>query len=54
MYVALQADVDAAATFPEVMKHVSEFLAKNGLIDPHTGERLVKFCWCTDGCVHFL
>jgi len=45
----IQAQVDSAPPFPSVLASFSKFLAKNGLIDPVTGERLVRFCWCTDG-----
>jgi len=31
------------------MESFSVFLAKNGLIHPETGARLLRFCWCTDG-----
>ncbi|EPQ58448.1 hypothetical protein GLOTRDRAFT_35639 [Gloeophyllum trabeum ATCC 11539] len=41
--------VDKAPTFPEVMVMFSKFLSDNGLLHPDTGERLVRFCWCTDG-----
>ncbi|KAI0049660.1 hypothetical protein FA95DRAFT_1488744 [Auriscalpium vulgare] len=44
-----QAQVDDAPFFPEVMSRFSAFLAKNGLIHPATGERLVRFSWCSDG-----
>ncbi|KAI0315523.1 ribonuclease H-like domain-containing protein [Amylostereum chailletii] len=44
-----QEQVDAAPTFPQVLSSFSHFLAKNGLIHPQTGRRLVRFCWCTDG-----
>ncbi|KAI0062234.1 hypothetical protein BV25DRAFT_1916154 [Artomyces pyxidatus] len=44
-----QEQVDDAPYFPEVMNRFSAFLVKNGLIHPATGERLVRFCWCTDG-----
>lgn len=26
-----------------------DFLTRNGLIDPVSGNPLVRFCWCTDG-----
>jgi 3'-5' exoribonuclease 1 len=44
-----QAQVDDAPTFPRVLSQFSAFLAEHGLIRPKTGERLVRFCWCTDG-----
>jgi len=44
-----QAQVDSAPDFPSVLTSCSQFLAKNGLIDPVTGGHLVRFCWCTDG-----
>ncbi|KAI0262917.1 ribonuclease H-like domain-containing protein [Gloeopeniophorella convolvens] len=44
-----QEQVDAAPHFPEVAGQFSLFLAQHGLIHPETGERLVRFCWCTDG-----
>lgn len=48
-YLALQAQVDNAPTFPVVLKMFEKFLIKNGLIDAVTGDRLVNFCWCSDG-----
>ncbi|KAI0029828.1 ribonuclease H-like domain-containing protein [Vararia minispora EC-137] len=44
-----QAQIDTAPTFPLVLSQFSSFLAEHGLIRPSTGERLVRFCWCTDG-----
>lgn len=44
-----QPQVDNAPTFPTVLQMFEKFLIKNGLIDAVTGERLVHFCWCTDG-----
>lgn len=44
-----QDQVDGAPTFPQVMKTFKKFLEKNGLIEPETGRRLVRFAWCTDG-----
>ncbi|THH14704.1 hypothetical protein EW146_g5650 [Bondarzewia mesenterica] len=44
-----QEQVDDAPLFPQVAEMFAHFLAKNGLIHPETGERLVRFCWCTDG-----
>ncbi|TFK26422.1 hypothetical protein FA15DRAFT_588508 [Coprinopsis marcescibilis] len=43
-----QEQVDSAPTFPEVVEQFESFLTSNGLIDEN-GERLVRFCWCTDG-----
>ncbi|TFK90933.1 hypothetical protein K466DRAFT_573941 [Polyporus arcularius HHB13444] len=43
-----QEQVDAAPTFPEVLQEFRTFLEKNKLID-HCGQRLVRFCFCTDG-----
>ncbi|KAF7970746.1 hypothetical protein HWV62_1520 [Athelia sp. TMB] len=44
-----QAQVDNAPTFPVVLQMFEKFLIKNGLIDAVTGNRLVNFCWCSDG-----
>ncbi|KAI0003272.1 ribonuclease H-like domain-containing protein [Russula compacta] len=44
-----QEQVDGAPHFPEVAGQFSAFLAQHGLIHPVTGERLLHFCWCTDG-----
>ncbi|EIM90437.1 uncharacterized protein STEHIDRAFT_93411 [Stereum hirsutum FP-91666 SS1] len=44
-----QAQVDSAPHFPQVVNQFNAFLIKNGLIHPVTGERLVRFCWCSDG-----
>ncbi|KAH9934887.1 ribonuclease H-like domain-containing protein [Fomitopsis serialis] len=44
-----QEQVDSAPTFTELVDSFREFLEANGLIDPDTGRRLVKFCWCSDG-----
>lgn len=44
-----QEQVDCAPSFPEVLKSFSGFLAKHGLVDAVTGERLMRFCWCSDG-----
>ncbi len=40
--------MDAAPTFPQVLQEFRTFLEKNKLID-HCGQRLVRFCFCTDG-----
>jgi inhibitor of KinA sporulation pathway (predicted exonuclease) len=45
----LKAQVDQAPTFIEVTRLFAQFLAKHGLIDSLTGQRLVRFCWCSDG-----
>jgi len=44
-----QEQVDGAPDFPEVASRFSAFLVQHGLIHPRTGERLMRFCWCTDG-----
>lgn len=44
-----QSQVDTAPLFPEALVKLEAFLVKNGLIDPKTGQRLVRFCWCSDG-----
>jgi len=44
-----QEQVDSAPSFPEVQRRFSAFLVQHGLIHPETGDRLVHFCWCTDG-----
>ncbi|OBZ75483.1 3'-5' exonuclease eri-1 [Grifola frondosa] len=44
-----QAQVDDAPTFPEVLHKFREFLEDNGLIEPETGRRLTRFCFCSDG-----
>jgi len=44
-----QTQVDSAPVFPSVLQSFEQFLVGNGLIDPITGDRLVRFCWCTDG-----
>ncbi|KAH9951390.1 ribonuclease H-like domain-containing protein [Amylocystis lapponica] len=44
-----QEQVDCAPTFNMLVHSFTGFLAQNGLIDPHTSERLVRFVWCTDG-----
>lgn len=43
-----QHQVDAAPSFPEVLLQLEQFMRRNGLIDEN-GERLLRFCWCTDG-----
>ncbi|KAG5728368.1 3'-5' exoribonuclease 1 [Termitomyces sp. T112] len=44
-----QEQVDAAPPFPSVLASVQDFMVEHGLIDGDTGERLVRFCWCSDG-----
>jgi len=44
-----QSQIDRAPHFPKVLEMLSAFLVKHNLIDPHTGKRLVRFCWCSDG-----
>ncbi|KII88959.1 hypothetical protein PLICRDRAFT_40586 [Plicaturopsis crispa FD-325 SS-3] len=43
-----QEQVNHAPSFVEVVHSFSRFLVKNGLIDGVTGERLQRFCWCSD------
>ncbi|OSD02860.1 hypothetical protein PYCCODRAFT_1444927 [Trametes coccinea BRFM310] len=44
-----QEQVDGAPSFPEVLDHFRSFLEKHELIDPESGRRLTRFCFCTDG-----
>ncbi|PCH38334.1 hypothetical protein WOLCODRAFT_65071 [Wolfiporia cocos MD-104 SS10] len=44
-----QDQVDRAPVFTELCESFKVFLEDNGLIDPGTGQRLVKYCWCSDG-----
>ncbi|KAI0336311.1 hypothetical protein GY45DRAFT_1315626 [Cubamyces sp. BRFM 1775] len=44
-----QDQVDSAPSFPEVLDEFRKFLEKHGLIDPETGRRLTRFCFCSDG-----
>ncbi|KAI0670592.1 ribonuclease H-like domain-containing protein [Trametes maxima] len=44
-----QEQVDSAPTFPEVLEKFGAFLEKHRLIDPETGQRLLRFCFCSDG-----
>jgi len=44
-----QADVDNAPHFSTLILTFRDFLTRNGLIDPVSGNPLVRFCWCTDG-----
>ncbi|KZT65438.1 hypothetical protein DAEQUDRAFT_731375 [Daedalea quercina L-15889] len=44
-----QEQVDGAPTFTELLDSFREFLEATGLIDPVTGRRLVRYCWCSDG-----
>ncbi|TEB36140.1 hypothetical protein FA13DRAFT_1623791 [Coprinellus micaceus] len=43
-----QAQVDSAPLFPEVLTRLEKFLMNHGLIN-EDGERLERFCWCSDG-----
>ncbi|CDO70703.1 hypothetical protein BN946_scf184798.g18 [Trametes cinnabarina] len=45
----LQDQVDSAPSFPEVLHQFRTFLEKHRLIDPESGRRLTRFCFCTDG-----
>lgn len=45
----IKRQVDRAPTFPEVLVQFQRFLVKHGLIDPTTGQRLVRYSWCSDG-----
>ena len=49
MLMSYQSQVDAAPPFPEALAILEAFLVKNGLIDAKTRQRLVRFCWCSDG-----
>lgn len=31
------------------MENFQKFMVKHGLLDEENGERLVRFCWCSDG-----
>ncbi|KAF5331161.1 hypothetical protein D9619_005972 [Psilocybe cf. subviscida] len=44
-----QEQVDASPPFAEVLVMLEAFLIKNGLIERATGNRLKRFCWCSDG-----
>ncbi|KAF9521063.1 hypothetical protein BS47DRAFT_1357014 [Hydnum rufescens UP504] len=44
-----QADVNPAPAWPAVLDAFSQFLADHGLIDAHTGARLERFMFCSDG-----
>ncbi|KAI0928325.1 hypothetical protein AcV5_005929 [Taiwanofungus camphoratus] len=44
-----QKQVDSAPAFPQVLETFEIFLEENGLIEPKTGRRLVRYCWCSDG-----
>lgn len=41
--------MDAAHSFPVVLASCRDFMVEHGLIDGDTEERLVRFCWCSDG-----
>jgi 3'-5' exoribonuclease 1 len=45
----VQKQVDSAPLFPKVMEAFQQFIVKHGLLDGESGERLVRFCWCSDG-----
>ena len=45
----MQNQVDSAPPFPVVMEEFQTFMVKHGLLDKESGERLVRFCWCSDG-----
>ncbi|KAG6821163.1 hypothetical protein H0H93_005383 [Arthromyces matolae] len=44
-----QEQVDEAPPFSTVLASFEKFMVKHGLIHGDTGERLVRFCWCSDG-----
>lgn len=44
-----QAQVNGAPTFTTLLESFTAFLEKHGLIEPMTGRRLIRYCWCTDG-----
>ncbi|KAF9264868.1 hypothetical protein L218DRAFT_958043 [Marasmius fiardii PR-910] len=44
-----QKEIDIAPDFPQALLSLKSFLADHGLIELATGERKMKFCWCTDG-----
>jgi 3'-5' exoribonuclease 1 len=48
-YRSTQNQVDSAPLFPEVLEMFQAFMVKHSLLDTETGERLVRFCWCSDG-----
>jgi inhibitor of KinA sporulation pathway (predicted exonuclease) len=45
----VQKQVDSAPPFPKVMEAFQQFMVQHGLLDGKSGERLVRFCWCSDG-----
>src|SRR5271168_3915625 len=49
MLMSYQSQVDAPPLFPEALVKLEAFLVNNGLMDPKTGQQLVRFCWCSDG-----
>jgi 3'-5' exoribonuclease 1 len=49
MLMSCQSQVDTAPLFPEALAKLEASLIKNRLIDAKTGQRLVRFCWCSDG-----
>ncbi|EMD38611.1 hypothetical protein CERSUDRAFT_113791 [Gelatoporia subvermispora B] len=44
-----QEQIDAAPTFTEMLGEFSLWLDRKGLIDSHSGEHRIRFCWCCDG-----
>ncbi|KAI0781150.1 ribonuclease H-like domain-containing protein [Trametes elegans] len=44
-----QEQVDSAPPFPDVLDSFQRFLERHGLIEPETGRRLARFCFCSDG-----
>ncbi|KAK7043661.1 hypothetical protein VNI00_008272 [Paramarasmius palmivorus] len=44
-----QDQVNVSPSFPEVLTMLEKFLVQEGLIDKTTGERKMRFCWCSDG-----
>ncbi|TFK42902.1 ribonuclease H-like domain-containing protein [Crucibulum laeve] len=44
-----QEQVDEAPPFADVLDDMRNFMVKHGLIDPITGQRVKRFCWCSDG-----
>ncbi|KAJ7046561.1 ribonuclease H-like domain-containing protein [Mycena alexandri] len=46
--ITQQDQVDAAPSFPAVLRSVRAFLVEHKLIEKH-GKRRLRFCWCSDG-----
>ncbi|KZT11478.1 uncharacterized protein LAESUDRAFT_734322 [Laetiporus sulphureus 93-53] len=44
-----QEQVDSAPTFTELSELFKSFMERNALIEPITGRRLIRYCWCSDG-----